>query len=175
MPSRIRQSTRTSLRRKIEGASGIDAMWSTLGAYQSLDTAGKDLSFAAVLYHGASIAYGFDDTVWDRYIRALLPKGAIIPTPMDADIQTVISITPTGNPVRPAIENLTKNCSAQFFVCNNAFSYWTKTLAEKLHRSHLDMYNDAKSHLMPYATLVPAGVWAVHAIQEHGFTLLHTT
>jgi hypothetical protein len=38
-----------------------------------------------------------------------------------------------------------------------------------------DVYSDFAHHLVNNAMLVPAGVWAVHAIQEQRFTLLQTS
>ena len=161
--------------RKVETASGLDAMESVWQAYSDIGTEQRNLLFAAVFYHGASIMFGFDDTIWDTYSRALLAKKAGKMTATETDLQTIIGDTKKGNPVKTRIATLAANANARFFVCNNALRGFSGYMADNLDLHKDDVYADHVKHLLPNVSLVPAGVWAVHAIQEHGFTLLHTT
>ncbi len=163
--------------RKIEGGSGLYAMRNTFDAYHALAVPATDIFMTAVMYHGASIAFAFDDHLWDTYIRTMLPKSAnaLKPTATQDDLQTIFHDGAKGNPMRSFIEALAKDCSVHFFVCNNALDGMTDTLSKNVGRTHIEVYNDVRAHALPNVTIVPAGVWAVHAIQERKFTLLHTT
>jgi intracellular sulfur oxidation DsrE/DsrF family protein len=161
--------------RKVEKTSGLEAMESTLEAYKGQGTDQNSLLFAAVFYHGASILFGFDDTMWDKYARPLLEKHAGKLDAMEEDLQTALGDAKAGNPVRSRLAALGAGANARFFVCNNALHGVSEYIAKSLGISNDAVYADHANHLLPNVSIVPAGVWAVHAIQEHGFTLLHTT
>jgi pimeloyl-ACP methyl ester carboxylesterase len=86
----------------------------------------------------------------------------------------------TGNPLMKkkgrdwdsSIPALVANANTRFFVCNLATHGYASRFAKQLHLSAKDVYEDLASHLIPNAMLVPAGVWAIHAIQERQYTLL---
>jgi len=74
-----------------------------------------------------------------------------------------------------SIRALVADAGARFFVCNNAAHGVANAIGSSLGKSPDAVYNDFAQHLVPNAMLVPAGVWAVHAIQEQRFTLLQTS
>ena len=161
--------------RKADSGTGIEAMQSTVEPYQDLGVSAKDLLFVAVLHHGTSIAFAFDDAIWDQYPRALLKKDAANLTTNEKDLASAIGDSKTGNPMKSQIASLATSCNAHLFVCNNALKGWTEYLAKQLGHQPSDVYSAFVAALLPNASTVPAGVWAIHAIQERGFTLLPTT
>jgi hypothetical protein len=74
-----------------------------------------------------------------------------------------------------SIRSLVADAGARFFVCNNAALGTASMVAKALRKPFDTVYADFGHHLVPNAMLVPAGVWAVHAIQEQRFTLLQTS
>ncbi|HUN28826.1 MAG TPA: hypothetical protein VMV65_03390 [Alphaproteobacteria bacterium] len=166
---------------QIEGGEVFSAMRNTLNAYRDIGVDWSDVLPVAVLYHGFSILLAFDDLVWNRYIIPLAAKlkhanGA-------AQIASVRKSAGGGNPCLreqggewdTSIRSLVADAGARFFVCNNAAIGIAALTAKTLGKSSDDVYNDFAHHLVPNAMLVPAGVWAVHAIQEQRFTLLQTS
>lgn len=161
--------------RKSEGGTGIVAMGTTMEVYKDLSVPSSDLLFAGVLHHGTSIVFAFDDAIWDKYPRALLKKDAVKLTTNEQDLATVASMAKTGNPLKMQITSLATMCNAHLFVCNQALRGWTEYLAKQLGYQPSDVYSEFVAAMLPNASTVPAGVWAIHAIQERGFTLLPTT
>ena len=161
--------------RKSESGTGIIAMGTTMQVYQDLGVPSSDLLFVGVLHHGTSIAFAFDDAIWDKYPRALLQKDAAKLTSNEEDLATVASMAKTGNPMKVQITSFATTCNAHLFVCSEALKGWTEYLAKQLGYQASDAYAEFVAALLPNASTVPAGVWAIHAIQERGFTLLPTT
>ena len=156
---------------QIEGGEVLLAMRNTLGGYRDVGVDWSDVLPVAVLYHGFSIFLAFDDLVWNRYVIPF--SGKIKHGNGAAQIASVREFGPSGNPLLReqggdgdiSIRSLVADAGARFFVCNNA----------ALGTPFDAVYGDFAHHLVPNAMLVPAGVWAIHAIQEQRFTLLQTS
>ncbi|HTX59684.1 MAG TPA: hypothetical protein VMH02_08370 [Verrucomicrobiae bacterium] len=164
---------------RLDGGQVLDTMRGVLSAYAQIGVAAKDVHPVAVLYHGEAITLGFDDTVWNDY---LIPTHAKDPKTFDAFDKDFASVyTPgktKGNPELhktndkddSSIEGLVADAGARFFVCNEATKGFASYIARHLKKSPLDVYAAMASNLVPNAMLVPAGVWAVHAVQERRYT-----
>lgn len=166
---------------KINGGLILDAAASTLGAYDDLGVPLKDVQPAIVFYHYSS-ALGFDDLIWNDYFIPLRPKGNS-QTEFAKDFGSVYNPKVSGNPCLHktgksddvSIESLIASANARFFVCNNATRFVAGYVAKQLKLDPLDVYAKMKAHLVGNAMLVPAGVWAIHAVQEHKYTYLQAT
>ena len=161
----------------------LDAMRGTLGAYRDLGVSFKDVQLVAVLYHGSTFL-GFDDRIWDRFfIPAMHPKDQKSAGDFEKDFNSVYDgktpgnpcLHKTGKPDDTSIESLVADAGARFFVCNNATKGFAAYMARKLKLNATDVYAEMATHLVPNAMLVPAGVWAVHSIQEHKYTYMQAT
>jgi hypothetical protein len=147
----------------------LAAIRSTLNAYHVLDVSASEIAPAVVFYHGVSVLYGFDDAVWSRYV---------IPT-NSAPASNAKGKT-AGNPILKkkggdwdsSVTALIADANVHFFVCNLATHGWATRIAKQLNVQAKDVYADLASHMIPNAMLVPAGVWAIHAIQERQYTPL---
>lgn len=154
----------------------------TLEAYGDLDVPASDVLPAAVLYHGTGVTLGFDDAMWDKYIIPVSKKLAGVPEAkgIAAQFDAVVKPGKTGNPCLhgddgASIETLVRKGGLRLFLCNEATRGFSSAIAHHLGLNALDVYHDIAAHLVPNAMLTPTGVWAVHAVQEHGFTLLPVT
>lgn len=156
---------------KIDDGVIFEAMTNVLDAYeQSLGEKPASVTSAAVLYHQTSIFMGFNDRAWNDIFIPAASSGRF------AEVAQVKA--GSGNPYLHAkpggsrdasIETLTKR-GAVYFVCNNAAMGNAFALAGALGRSARDVYAEMAENLVPEATLVPAGVWAIHGLQEAHFT-----
>ncbi|MEO6836241.1 MAG: hypothetical protein ABI231_10115 [Candidatus Tumulicola sp.] len=168
---------------KIDGGVVLAAMRNTLNAYGDIGVATRDVFPVAVLYHGGSVFLAFDDAVWNEYLIPLQPKGARNLDDYAKDFDTVYDPKKRGNPCLhktgghedTSIESLVADAGACFFVCNNAARGFAHYIATHLKKQPAEVYVQLAAHLVPNAMLVPAGVWAVHAIQERRYTLLQTS
>lgn len=167
---------------ELNGGEVLGAIRNTLNAYRDIGVTWSDVFPVAVLYHGLAICLAFDDTVWNEYVIPLSRKH-----PKDSpQSKQIASVRKTGGPGNPclreqggendtSIRSLVADAGTRFFVCNNAARGVANVVAAALGKSSDAVYNDLVHHLVPNAMLVPAGVWAVHAIQEQRFTLLQTS
>ena len=166
---------------KLEDAVVLAGMRNTLNAYHDIGVSLAEVRPVAVLYHGLSVTLGFDDTIWNEYfIPIFAPKGKHV-TSDDAtkDFDTVYDAKKRGNPCLHkqgghediSIESLVADAGARFFVCNNATEGFARYVARHLNKSAVSVYENLVAHLGPNTILVPAGVWAVHAIQERRYTV----
>jgi hypothetical protein len=170
---------------QIDGGEVFGAMRGTLDAYAGMGVSLKDVKPAAVLYHGFAIALGFDDKVWNELFLPLLALNAADTHSIDLkkDFDTVVDPKKKGNPclhktggdADSSIESLVADAGARIFMCNHATEGAASILARKLGKNAADVYKTMSTHLVPNAMLVPAGVWAVHAVQERHYTLLPTS
>jgi hypothetical protein len=168
---------------KIDGGEVFSAMRNTLDAYAEIGIASHDVFPVATLYHGGSVLLAFDDAMWNAYFIPLQKRAAVNPNDYTKDFNTVYDAKTRGNPCLhktgshddASIETLVADAGARFFVCNNATKGFAAHLAHRLTLQPAKVYDDLAAHLVPNAILVPAGVWAVHAIQERRFTLLQTS
>jgi hypothetical protein len=166
---------------QIEGGEVFSAMRNTLNAYRDIGVDWSDVLPVAVLYHGFSILLAFDDLIWNRYVIPL--AGKLKHANAGAQIASVRKNGGSGNPCLReqggdwdiSIRSLVADAGARFFVCNNAAIGIAHMTATTLGKPFDDVYSDFAHHLVNNAMLVPAGVWAVHAIQEQRFTLLQTS
>lgn len=129
-----------------ETDNAIAAATHTLDAYREIGVAASDVRQALVFYHGTAILSAFDDEVWKKYV--------------------IPAKTLTKRPV------LARNVPSPSFVCNLATHGFAAHFADALHLREHDVYEDMVAHLLPVAMLVPAGVWAISAIAERGYTML---
>ena len=155
--------------RKIESGSVFDGIRSTLDAYRDIGVPLSGLFSVAVFYHGVSPIMAFDDSVWATYVPAAV-TGATGKSWVD-DLKSAAD-SGKGNPFAQTISSLATEASIHLFVCNNAVRGLSGLLAKWTNQPEADVYNDLVAHLLPSASLVPAGVWAIHAIQQRGYTLL---
>jgi hypothetical protein len=152
-----------------EASVALAATRSTLNAYHVLGVPATDVQPVVVFYHGAAVLSAFDDAMWTRYV---------VPTNSAPASDSKEKIT--GNPLMKkkggdwdsSIPALVADANTRFFVCNLATHGYASRFAKHLHLSAKDVYEDLAGHLIPNAMLVPAGVWAIHAIQERQYTLL---
>ena len=152
-----------------EASVALTATRSTLNAYHVLGVPAADVQPVVVFYHGVAVLSAFDDAMWSRYV---------VPTQSAPASDSNEKIT--GNPLMKkkggdwdsSIPALVASANARFFVCNLATHGYAARFARRLHLSSKDVYEDLANHLIPNAMLVPAGVWAIHAIQERQYTLL---
>ncbi len=165
----------------IDDGDVFDAVANTMDAYQLLGTSFSTIFPVAVLYH-VGIALAFDDATWND---VLIPAAARLPAWIRSALPATLK-PGSGNPAlhpavgaRPddlfSIDALMAQTRLQLYVCNNALYGFSTTLSGLLHESQGTTYARLTQGLVPRATVVPAGVWAVHAIQERGFTLLQTS
>jgi len=133
---------------------------------------------AAVLYHGTSLALGFNDVVWNEMFAKALPK--LAPS-IRADLGDLKAgdgnqwlHKPKFGDYDGSIDTLGKR-GAVFFLCNNATTGFAQSLATALGMTPAAAYAKLTSNLVPHAMLVPAGVWAIHALQEAHFTYQQVT
>jgi intracellular sulfur oxidation DsrE/DsrF family protein len=77
-------------------------------------------------------------------------------------------------PEEASVESLVKGGTI-FFACNNATQGFAHLLASIAKSPPRAMYDRLVAGLVPGASLVPAGVWAVHALQDRHYTYLQTT
>ena len=162
---------------KLAKATVLDAIENTLEAYDGpLHEPISTVSTAAILYHGASIVLALNDDAWNHLIVPAVPQAS---ESLKTDLSTVTA--GKGNPylhpspdTEVSVEALVAK-GTTFFVCNNAFSGFAQLIAKATKRPAPDVYADMRSKLVKGAMLVPAGVWAVAALQEAGYTYLQTT
>ncbi len=157
--------------RKLDGGVALEAVRNTLIAYRDIGIASAEIAPVAVLYHGASIFMGMDDYVWDTYMLPFPVSMKQTLPEIYSDFQTVVNGKTQGNPLlkSPAPDGL------HFYLCNNALDGFAHFLAGDKKKRPSDVYADFTTHLVPNASIVPAGVWAIHAIQERKYTLLQTS
>lgn len=169
---------------KLDGGLVLGQMRNTLNAYRDVGIALSDVRPVAVFYHGLALAIGFDDFVWNEYFIPLYTTKAKRPADDETkDFETVYDAKTRGNPLLQkqggrydsSIQSLIADAGARFFLCNNAANGFARYIAKRLGKPPVEVYENLAAHLVPNGALVPAGVWAVHAIQERRYTLLQST
>ncbi|HEY8320857.1 MAG TPA: hypothetical protein VIG46_03580 [Candidatus Baltobacteraceae bacterium] len=164
---------------KLQGGQVCSSMTNVLDACDgALGEKPVSATSAAVLYHGTSLALGFNDRVWNEMFAKALPKLA---AGIRADLG---DLKPgDGNPwlhkpkvgdYDASIDTLGKR-GAVFFLCNNATTGFARSLATAVRMTPAAAYAKLTANLVPTAMLVPAGVWAIHALQEARFTYQQVT
>jgi intracellular sulfur oxidation DsrE/DsrF family protein len=158
----------------------LQAMRNTLDAYGEFGISASNVFCVAVLYHGVAIAIAFDDAMWNRYVVPFARKDPKRSAARE-DFDSVFGTGASGNPLLhehaphdATVASLVAD-GCRFFVCNNALRSYSSAVATEFGKSPVDVYGDLTSHLADRATIVPAGVWAIHALQERRFTVLETS
>jgi hypothetical protein len=164
----------------IKGGEGLYAINNTYFTYTgSLGISPSNIFLIGVLYRITAVTLALNDSVWNEF---LIPSLTSLPAVVRSDLDTV-SIR-SGNPClhakpnRPgndaSIESLSSRNSL-FLVCNNAIGALALLIAPIIGRPVSDVYGRLVKGVVPGASLVPAGVWALHALQEKQFTYLQAT
>lgn len=167
--------------KRVEDGDVFDAVGNTMSAYRLLGTSFATIFPVTVLYHVA-IALAFNDAIWNEIF---IPSAARLPVWIRASLPSVLK-PGSGNPAlhaavgaRPddltSIDALLAQSRLRLYVCNNALYGFSANLAALIDESPGRTYARLTEGLVPRASVVPAGVWAVHAVQERGFTLLQTS
>jgi intracellular sulfur oxidation DsrE/DsrF family protein len=162
---------------KLSSGQVLDTMRGVIDAYKEVGVSSGDVQTAAVLYHGAAVTLAFDDSMWNRYFIPMHAKAPKDHVELITDFNTVYEAQKKGNPLLhksgdpddSSVETLV-TYGARFFVCNRATQGFAQYIAHQMNQKPVAVYNDLAAHLVSNATLVPAGVWAVHAIQERHYT-----
>jgi intracellular sulfur oxidation DsrE/DsrF family protein len=165
---------------RFAGGDVINAMRNTLSAYRDLGTPLNEVFPVAVLYHGPIVALALDDAMWEKYVIAAAKKYPL-KSEVRVDFNSIYDPKLDGNPSLHqhaphdrSIESLVADADARFLVCDNALRGYSSDIATVLDRAPNEIYGELTTHLVKNATIVPAGVWAIHALQERHFTLLQT-
>lgn len=136
----------------------------------------NSLHCAAVLYAGRSYALAFNDAMYAKYPIGLLSDEEMRPSDTSARAAWAAM---KKNPLHDFYQPLVAQ-GVSLFVCNNALSKYAADLARRtvtpetpLTRERVvAVHGDLTRNLVPGAMLVPAGVAALVALQEAGFTYL---
>ncbi|MBV8148204.1 MAG: hypothetical protein JO092_03845 [Candidatus Eremiobacteraeota bacterium] len=169
---------------KLAGGLVLGQMRGVLDAYEDIGMPAAGVHPVAVFYHGLSVLLGFDDVVWNEYFIPTRSKRTQHMNEYERDFNTVYDPKVRGNPCLhktgkkddSSIEALVADAGARFFVCNNAAKGFAQYyIAPRLKSDPLKVYATLAAHLVPNAMLVPAGIWAVHAVQERRYTYLQAT
>ncbi|HTU82838.1 MAG TPA: hypothetical protein VMF61_11950 [Candidatus Acidoferrales bacterium] len=162
--------------RTLDGGLVLDAIQTTLNAYASIGTTVSSVATAAVLYHGLSIMLAFDDAIWRDL---LVPVAAKLPGAAKTDFAKYTNAK--GNPFRkpgspddPSMAGLAAG-GTLFFVCNYAARGFAEFMAHANGLAPAAVYDRMSKNMLPGASLVPAGVWAVHALQDRHYTYEQVT
>ncbi len=164
---------------KIAAGDVLEGMNNSIRAYREyMDEGPGSLQPVAVLYHGAAIAMGLSDTVWNRLLIPSLPKA---PSQIRAQFGAVKA--GAGNPyLRSAgsdpddvsVERLVGK-GAAFFICHNALVGFSDLVASALRIPLAAVHAQLLQGVVPGALAVPAGVMAINACQEAKFTYIQSS
>lgn len=164
-PSKHRQVYATNL-----VADGIVAgyMKHAMDAYEVAYGEGPGALHAAAVFYGRGVVLGMSGNMWKTYRIAESVKRR-------GDVLT--DGTASGHPFALEFAELTKR-GATFLVCDNALTDWATylvTTAGFNDRPIEAVHADLRTHLVPGALLVPAGVAALNQAQEAHFTYLQAS
>lgn len=157
----------------------LDAMMATMYAYQfDLNEGPGTAHEVGVVYHPAAVTMALDDEIWNALILRALPRMSSYYT------NELSHLSSKGNPFlhRRADVPVTNDTAiaalvsrgASFFVCNNALLGLADDLGTALHENSDRVHARLLAGLVPGAMAVPAGVMAIDACQQAGFTYLQT-
>jgi intracellular sulfur oxidation DsrE/DsrF family protein len=155
-------------------------MRNSLNGYQFGWSEGPRTLHAVAVFNGLGVAQGVGDAGWQRYrLRDVLTHEGL-----------TVAATPTGNPWLHAPANLAKDDTSQasafnqdvsietlakrgseFFVCDTAMISLSQAIVRAGVAADADaVHADLRGLLAAEATLVPAGVSAMDALQAEHFT-----
>lgn len=140
----------------------------SLDAYEIAMGEGPGAMHVAAVFYGRGVVLGLGNAMWTSYRLAdnLKRRG------------DGLSLQGTsGHPFGEEFAALVRRGSS-FFVCDNALADWATFLVTSAgfnDRSIEAVHDDLRTHLVPGALLVPAGVAALNQAQEARFTYLQAT
>ena len=139
-----------------------DVMNVVVNVWQNdLGVADSDIHAVGIFYHvGAVLA--FNDALWNE----LFPHREKLAMLAKTFASTKAG---AGNPYKAQLSALEKR-GASFLVCNNAVTGIAHAIAHFEGKNPSETAKRFRASLIPGSLVVPAGVWAIGAIQEAGFT-----
>ena len=146
----------------------VGYMKHVMDAYEVAYGEGPGTMHAAAVFYGRGVVLGMSDEIWKTYriVESVKRRGDIM-----SDARA------TGNPYSGDFATLTKR-GATFLVCDNALTDWATylvTTAGFNDRTIEAVHTDLRTHLIPNALLVPAGVAALNQAQEARFTYVQAS
>lgn len=140
----------------------LSSMYALYDAYENkLHEAAQSLNLVAVLYHGFSIGFAYNDDVWNRYLIPALADATPAAAPKAG----------SGNPYKAMVQQLVDR-GATFLVCENSFNAGAAMFAQKSGEDVKTVTQRLRAALMPSSHLVPSGVMTLVACQEAGFSYI---
>ena len=128
---------------------------------KDLGVAVRDIHAVGIFYHVGAVL-GFNDALWNE-IFPYREKIAMLSKTFES------TEAGAGNPYKTQLDALAKR-GASFLVCNNAITGIAHAIAHIEGKSPSATAERFRASLVPGSLVVPAGVWAIGAIQEAGFT-----
>lgn len=164
-PSKHRQVYATN---RVADGIVVGYMRHAMDAYEVAYGEGPGALHTAAVFYGRGVVLGMSGEMWKTYRIAEGVKRR-------GDVLTEQSTT--GHPFAADFADLTKR-GATLLVCDNALTDWATylvTTAGFNDRTIEGVHADLRSHLLPGAMLVPAGVAALNQAQEAHFTYLQAS
>lgn len=141
----------------------VGYMGHSMDAYERAMGEGPGAMHVGAVFYGRGVILGLNDTMWKKYRLAEASKRR-------GDVLTAQGIE--GHPFGTEFAELVRR-GAFFFVCDNALADWATylvTTAGFNDRTIEAVHADLRTHVVPGAMLVPAGVAALNFAQEARFT-----
>jgi len=164
-PARHRQVFATA---RVADGVVVGYMKHAMEAYETTLGEGPGALHPAAVFYGLGVVLGLDNEMW-RTLR--LAEGV----KRRGDVLTAQAVN--ANPFAAEFAALTRR-GATLLVCDNALADWATylvTTAGFNDRTIEAIHTDLRSHILPGALLVPAGVAALNAAQEAHFTYLQAS
>jgi intracellular sulfur oxidation DsrE/DsrF family protein len=153
--------------RMLERGGALEGMGNSIQAYDDFLKEGPGaIQVVGVLYHGPSIAFAMNDTIWNEYLVAAAKQA---PPFIREDMAGVKA--GRGNPYKKQVADLVGK-GASFFVCHNAIVGFSQFAASALNTTTAKVHDAILAGILPGGLVVPAGVMAVNACQEAKFTYI---
>lgn len=146
----------------------VGYMKHAMDAYEIAYGEGSGALHPAAVFYGRGVVLGMGDEMWEVYriAESVKRRG-----------DTLTGVQSKGNPFSADFAELSKR-GATFLVCDNALTDWATylvTTAGFSDRTIETVHKDLRTHLVPNALLVPAGVAALNQAQEAHFTYLQAS
>ena len=167
----------TSLSRAHRGLGYLENMLSAYSDPYGFDAATGSVHVSAVFYGGDSFLLSLDDDAYRKYPLASFLQAE---DPRDRGPYSQAAADVPWNISADRYRALAERRAATFFVCNNSLSAAAWTIANNMKPRGASVsrelvviiHADLVKHFLPGTMLVPAGVAALNAILEAGYTLL---
>jgi intracellular sulfur oxidation DsrE/DsrF family protein len=157
---------------KIDEGNVINGMTNTMNAYADYyDEGDGAVQTVAVLYHGAAVAMGLSNSVWNDILFPTLKH-----IPEELRKQFSDARPGKGNPFLSKVwlPGIVAR-GASFLLCNNALSGFAGIAADALKQPISKVHAAIMAGVVPGALVVPAGVMAINACQEAKFTYIQSS